>query len=169
MWQRQVEEEGRHMMRWEYHSAVIWPEWDWRQRRDYPENLQNPRRSLMYGCNSNQNGPLVQKHLIKSSLHGVSIKTKPNCLCHTYRMSDRIILKLSRYLENWTNNIMPTFRDILFSRYEDTNVWSDYCIWLRISASLLWCSLRLRPLSVTFGLHWSLLHFTHTSNKRCLR
>ena len=30
----------------------------------------------------------------------VSIKTKPNCLCHIYRMPDRIILKLSRYLEN---------------------------------------------------------------------
>src|SRR6218665_3770571 len=32
-------------------------------------------------------------------LHCVSIKIKPNCLCHIYLMPDRIILKLSRYLE----------------------------------------------------------------------
>ena len=32
-------------------------------------------------------------------VHGVSIKTKPNCVCHIYLMPDRIIPKLSRYLE----------------------------------------------------------------------
>jgi len=32
-------------------------------------------------------------------IHGVSIKTKPGCLYHIYLMPDRIILKLSRYLE----------------------------------------------------------------------
>jgi len=30
-------------------------------------------------------------------------------------MPDRVILKLSRYLENRTNNMIPTLRDILFS------------------------------------------------------
>src|SRR6218665_3151898 len=31
-------------------------------------------------------------------IHGVSIKAKPNCLCHICLMPDHIILKLSRYL-----------------------------------------------------------------------
>src|SRR6218665_11850 len=43
---------------------------------------------------------LCYKNVMIYNLHGVSIKTKPNCLCHIYRMPDRIILKLSRYLEN---------------------------------------------------------------------
>ena len=36
----------------------------------------------------------------RNKIHDVSIKTKPNCLCHIYLLSDGIILKLSRYLEN---------------------------------------------------------------------
>jgi len=31
-------------------------------------------------------------------------------------MPNHIILKLNRYSENWTNNTIPTFRNILFSR-----------------------------------------------------
>ena len=31
-------------------------------------------------------------------------------------MPDRIILKLSRYFENATNNTIPTHRNILFNR-----------------------------------------------------
>ena len=82
-------------------------------------------------------------------IHGDSIKTKPNCLCHIYLMPDHIILKLSSYLENWTNKMIPTIRNILFSRLKDLNVWSDCRVRLRISAaSLLWCSLRLRRLVV---------------------
>ena len=38
-----------------------------------------------------------------------------------YIMPDHIILKLSRYLENSTNNMIPTHRNILFNRYEDVN------------------------------------------------
>jgi len=68
-------------------------------------------------------------------VHGDSIKSKPNCLCHIYLMLDHITLKLSRYLENSTNN-------------KDTSVWTDCCVPWRISASLLWCPLRLRRLVV---------------------
>src|SRR6218665_948280 len=47
-----------------------------------------------YNCN------LYNMYAAIFKLHGVSIKTKPNCLRHIYRMPDHIILKLSRYLEN---------------------------------------------------------------------
>ena len=39
-------------------------------------------------------------YLRRPIIHGVSIKTKPNCLCHIYLMPDHIILNLARYLEN---------------------------------------------------------------------
>jgi len=34
------------------------------------------------------------------NIHGDSIKTKQNCLCHIYLMPGDTILKLSRYLDN---------------------------------------------------------------------
>src|SRR6218665_514922 len=49
---------------------------------------------------------------VYTSLHGGSVKTKPNCLCHIYLMPNHIILKLSRYLENSTSNMIPTHRNI---------------------------------------------------------
>src|SRR6218665_1891572 len=44
----------------------------------------------------------------KRDIHGGSIKTKPNCLCHIYSILDRTILKFYRYLENSTSNMIPT-------------------------------------------------------------
>src|SRR6218665_1703981 len=55
--------------------------------------------------------PIKPQHI-----HGGSIKSKPNCLCHIYLMPDHIILKLSRYLENTINNMIPIHRSILFNR-----------------------------------------------------
>jgi len=49
-------------------------------------------------------------------IHGDSIKCKPNCLCHIYLIPDHIILKLSRYLENSTNIMIPIHHNILFNR-----------------------------------------------------
>jgi len=46
-------------------------------------------------------------------------------------MPEHIILKLSRYFENSTNNMIPTQRNILFRRIK-----SDCCVRVRISASL---------------------------------
>src|SRR6218665_99797 len=47
-------------------------------------------------------------------IHGGSVKSKPKkCLCHKYVMRDRIILKLSRNLDNSTKNIIPTHCNIL--------------------------------------------------------
>src|SRR6218665_305435 len=50
------------------------------------------------------------------SLHGDSIKTKPNCFCHIYLILYHIIIKLSRYLDNSTRNMIPTYQNILFNR-----------------------------------------------------
>jgi len=50
------------------------------------------------------------------NLHGDSIKSKPNCLCHIYLTLDHIILTLSGYVENSTKNTIPTYRKILFNR-----------------------------------------------------
>ena len=74
--------------------------------------LQNPN-FLLFVLNHELCKSLVNAVLI---VHGVSIKTKPNCLCHIYLMPDHITLKLSRYLENCTNNMIPTLRNILFNR-----------------------------------------------------
>jgi len=49
-------------------------------------------------------------------IHGDSIKSKPNCLCHIYLMPDHIMLKLPRYLDNSSNNNIPAHRNILFNR-----------------------------------------------------
>jgi len=57
------------------------------------------------------------------SIHGGSVKSKPSCLCHIYLMPNHIIRKLSRYWENSTNNMIPTYRNILFNREKDMNVW----------------------------------------------
>jgi len=59
---------------------------------------------------------------IKADIRGDSIKREPNCLCHIYLKPDHIILKLSRYLENSTKNMIPTFRNILFNTSKDTSV-----------------------------------------------
>src|SRR6218665_1957740 len=53
------------------------------------------------------------------NIHGDSIKTKPNCLCHIYLILDHIIKKLSRYLDSSTKNMIPTYHNILFNRYKD--------------------------------------------------
>jgi len=53
---------------------------------------------------------------------GGSIKSKPNCVCQIYLILYYIILKLSRYLENSTNNNIPTHRNILFNRLKDVSV-----------------------------------------------
>jgi len=37
-------------------------------------------------------------------------------------MPDHIILKLSRYLDNSTTNMVPTHHNILFNRQEDLSV-----------------------------------------------
>src|SRR6218665_1727804 len=50
------------------------------------------------------------------NVHGGSMKSKPNCLCHIYLMPDRIIPKLSRYLENSIKNMIPTHGNILFNK-----------------------------------------------------
>ncbi len=42
-------------------------------------------------------------------VHGGSVKSKPNCLCHIYLMPNQIILRLSRYLENSTINMTPRY------------------------------------------------------------
>jgi len=39
---------------------------------------------------------LISHGITLEYLHGGSIKSKPNSLCHIYLMPDRIILKLSR-------------------------------------------------------------------------
>src|SRR6218665_3903804 len=44
--------------------------------------------------------------------------------------------------------MITTLYNILFSTSKDTNILSDCCVRLRISASMLWCSLRLRRLVV---------------------
>jgi len=47
----------------------------------------------------------------------IQLKGKPNCLHHIiYLMLNHVILKLSRYLSNSTNNTIPTHRNILFIR-----------------------------------------------------
>jgi len=43
-------------------------------------------------------------------IHGDSIKCKPNCLCHIYFILDLIMIKLSRYLDNSTRNMISTQR-----------------------------------------------------------
>lgn len=40
----------------------------------------------------------------RCNIHGVSVKTKLNCLCRIYVMPDHIIIILSRYLDNSTKN-----------------------------------------------------------------
>ena len=57
-------------------------------------------------------------------MHGDSIKSQPNCLCHIYLIPDRNILKLLRHLDNSTNNKIPTHRNIVFNRLKDMNVWT---------------------------------------------
>jgi len=54
-------------------------------------------------------------------VHGDSIKSKPNCLCYINIMLDDIILKLSRCLENSTNNMISAHRNILFNRLKDVS------------------------------------------------
>src|SRR6218665_1879544 len=54
--------------------------------------------NIIHCCATSSHVLLCYKNVMIYNLHGVSIKTKPNCLCHIYRMPDRIILKLSRYL-----------------------------------------------------------------------
>src|SRR6218665_1033498 len=46
-------------------------------------------------------------------IHGGSMKSKPNGLCHIYLLPDQIIIKLSRYLENSTKNMISTHRNTL--------------------------------------------------------
>jgi len=56
-------------------------------------------------------------------IHVDSIKSKPNRLCHIYLTPPvHIILKLSRYLENSTNKMIPTYRNILFNRSKDKSI-----------------------------------------------
>ena len=47
-------------------------------------------------------------------------------------MPDHIILKLSRYLENSTNNMIPTYRNILFIKQK------DMCLWTLGLSSKIW-------------------------------
>jgi len=62
-------------------------------------------------------GKFSDAKLYQIMLHGVSIKkTKPNCLCHIYLILDHIIIKLCRYLDHSTKNMIPTYRNILFNR-----------------------------------------------------
>jgi len=49
-------------------------------------------------------------------IDGGSMKSKPNCLCYIYVMPDHIILKLSRYLDNSTKNMIPTHCKMLSDR-----------------------------------------------------
>ena len=60
-------------------------------------------------------------------IHGDSIKTKPNWLCHIYLIPDHIILKLFRYSEYWTNNMIPTFHNIL-EYMRAPRFWNPCCI-----------------------------------------
>src|SRR6218665_1004278 len=55
-------------------------------------------------------------------LHGGSMKSKPNCLCHIYLMHDHIKLKLSRELENSTKNMITASHNLLFNRSKDMSV-----------------------------------------------
>ena len=43
------------------------------------------------------------------------MKSKPNGLCHIYLVPDHIIIKLSRYVENSTKDMIPKHRNILFN------------------------------------------------------
>ena len=50
----------------------------------------------------------VYPNLFLMLIHGGSMKSKPNCLRHICLMSDHIIIKLARYLENSTKDMIPT-------------------------------------------------------------
>jgi len=65
--------------------------------------------------NVNEKGSEDKKLETYQPISTGSLKNKPNCLCHIYLMPDHIILKLSRYLENSTNNKIPTHHNILFN------------------------------------------------------
>jgi len=67
---------------------------------------------------------LVIPSMYYSILNGDSIKTKPNCLCHKYLILDHIIMTLSKYLDNSTKNMIPTYRNI-FSMDKKICVFED--------------------------------------------
>src|SRR6218665_80755 len=70
---------------------------------------------------------MVSPYFTYGNIHGDSIKSKPNCLYHTYPKPDHIVLKLSRYSENATNNVIPAHRNVLFNRYKKYECLNTIC------------------------------------------
>src|SRR6218665_2988356 len=69
---------------------------------------------LSYSETRDNKGMTYVKQNRVGYIHDDSIKSKPNCLCHIYLIPDHIISKLSRCLENSTNNTIPECRNICF-------------------------------------------------------
>jgi len=52
---------------------------------------------------------------LKCDIHGGSMKSKPNGLSYIYLLPDHSIIKLPRYLDNSTKNVIPAHRHTLFN------------------------------------------------------
>src|SRR6218665_877196 len=73
-----------------------------------PSKMLHTRNFMCTQTPKKLDATLVPSLMILSMLHGVSIKSKANCLYHIYRLPDRIILKLSRYFPYFIPPTHPT-------------------------------------------------------------